>query len=101
MKNYLAIKISGLKCDLCEYRNNSILFSDYINHINSECPKCKNILLTHEEYNECLLYYKIINFINIILNIFKWISPMYYYNLISNKKSEESSIKMDFPKRKK
>lgn len=48
--------IKGLKCDNpnCDYKDDSISFSEYEKHVNSKCPKCGMVLLTEKEYLACL-----------------------------------------------
>lgn len=48
------VKFSGIKCDNCDYRDDSVIFEDYPSYINKECPQCKANLLTQEDYDECV-----------------------------------------------
>lgn len=82
----MELNYTGLKCDHCSYRDDSIEFKDYINNINKPCPDCGHNLLTQQEYNSCLKNVNIVKNINIILNIFKWINPLYYIKLLFGKK---------------
>ncbi len=57
MKENVEVKIEGLKCDnaSCNYRDDSVKREDYEKHINSECPKCGENLLTEADYNNVLI----------------------------------------------
>jgi hypothetical protein len=93
----MELNISGLKCDYCDYRDDSVLFSEYKDRIGSLCPKCGNSLLTPEEYKECLKMYKWIDRLDKVSNILKWINPV--YRLITGRKQKERIIKIEFPNR--
>lgn len=75
MKNkYKAIEIlneSGIICDnpKCDFEDKSVTEKDLKLHINRECPKCGDNLLTQKDYNHHKTFIKIINFINIIFFI--------------------------------
>ena len=42
----MEINIYGLKCDYCDYRDDSVKFSEYEENIGKPCPNCGNNLLT-------------------------------------------------------
>ena len=44
-------EIHGLKCDFCDYKDDSIKYEDYPNWINKPCPICGHSLLTQEDYD--------------------------------------------------
>ena len=93
------IEIKGLKCDNCNYREDDVKFSEYKQNIGRNCPICGTILLTKEEYNNCLMLYKRIELINIISNTGKYINPIFYIKrFLFNK--ERQSVKIEYPKRK-
>ena len=48
------VNISGIKCDECDYRDDTVRFEDYPKWINKPCPKCKANLLTQKDYDECV-----------------------------------------------
>lgn len=50
----MQVKYSGLKCDCCDYRDDEVRFEDYEKYINYPCPKCREPLLTKEDYQKCL-----------------------------------------------
>ncbi len=94
--------ISGLKCDTphCNYRDDSVKFEDYPKHINSKCPICQSNLLTEQEYITCLRYYKSVEIMNKLENIFKWLNPMHYYRLMFGDTREDVTVNFKTPKRK-
>jgi len=68
----------------CNYNGiiDSDLFLDYINYIDKKCESCGCILLTNSDYVLCKKLYNRTKYVNIFLNIFKFISPKYYYRII-------------------
>jgi hypothetical protein len=52
--NNAEISISGIKCDNCDYRDDTVLFVDYPKWVNKPCPKCGENLLTQKDYDDCL-----------------------------------------------
>lgn len=92
--------ISGLKCDHCDYRDDSVQFSEYKESIGKPCPKCGNSLLTQEEYDNCLKYYKGVNVYNKIGNVLKWFNPFHYWRLIFGDRRLEHSMTIKYPNRK-
>lgn len=63
------LNISGLKCDHCDYRDDTIKRTDYEKYINYACPHCGHSMLTLADYNavlkiESLMNNPIIKFIN-------------------------------------
>lgn len=73
---------TGLKCDHCKYRDDTVQFSEYKDRINSECPECGENLLTQEDYDNCLKMYRLVEKANKIGNILKWLNPFHYWRLI-------------------
>ena len=55
MTKPITIKISGIKCDSCDYKDDSVDRENYLEYVNKECPDCGNILLTQREYDEVSL----------------------------------------------
>lgn len=96
----MELNISGLKCDNCDYRDDSIKFADYKNYINKPCPEYGSNLLTQKEYNECIKYYNWVEMANKIGNILKWFNPLYYWRLIFGDKRKQATLTIDYPKRK-
>ncbi len=82
----MEIKITGLKCDNCNYQDDSVQFSQYKNKINYPCPKCGVSLLTKKEYLICKFL--------ISLN---YINPLYYLSLLFETKD---TVSIKYPKRK-
>lgn len=66
-----------------------LLLRKLYNEINKPCPDCGYNLLTQEEYNSCLKNINIVKKIDIIVNIFKWINPIYYIKLMLGKRFEK------------
>jgi hypothetical protein len=50
--NRIDVIESGLKCDNpeCDWKDGTILYEDYENHVNSPCPKCGENILTEEDF---------------------------------------------------
>ena len=96
----MEIKINGIKCDCCGWEDDTIVFEEYKKFIDADCPNCGSILLTKEEYNKYLRIYKYVKYYNILSNMFKWISPIYYYRLIFGDKRKRYKTIIEWPKRK-
>jgi len=62
----------GIKCDVCDYEDNSVKKEDYKLWLNKPCPKCGANLLTKKDMQT----------INIMLTVHKWIGwirfPSFY-----------------------
>ena len=78
----MEVNITGLKCDHCDYRDDTVQFHEYAERINSKCPECGNNLLTEEEFHDCLRIYARVRIINKIGNVLKWINPFHYWRLV-------------------
>jgi hypothetical protein len=78
----MQVKYSGLKCDCCDYRDDEVRFEDYEKYINYPCPKCREPLLTKEDYQTCLRLINAVKFANAISRVLRWINPFHYYRLI-------------------
>jgi hypothetical protein len=44
------VKISGIKCDRCEWKDISVKFKEYKHYVNKPCPLCGDNLLTEKHY---------------------------------------------------
>lgn len=95
----MELTISGLKCDYCDYRDESVQFSEYQESINKPCPECGQSLLTEKEYNNCLAMYKRVEHFKKAINILKWLNPFHYWRLIFGDKREITTVSGEFPKR--
>jgi hypothetical protein len=96
----MPVKITGLKCDFCNWRDDSIPYSKYAASIGKPCPSCGANLLTKEEFDKCE---KIINRVQQIENIIhrlRWLNPFHYWRLVFGDKRKEKTITRDFPNRK-
>ncbi len=92
-----SFKISGIKCDFCTWRDDSIQFEDYPKYINASCPECKNSpLLTSEEYEKSSLMYKAVEIAGKINNVIKWLNPLHYWRLLTGKKAKLYRTKKEF-----
>ena len=93
----MELKISGLKCDKCNYRDDDIKFDDYIKYINiTRCPLCNELLLNQKDYDKYLKILSWVDKVNKINNILRWINPFHYYRLIFGDKREMNKINIKF-----
>jgi hypothetical protein len=95
----MPIKISGLKCDNCTWRNDSVPFSDYQACIGMPCPKCGNNILTQKEYDDCVRMIKKVEKIEGVLHALRWLNPLYYFRLIMGDNRKERTLTVEYPKR--
>lgn len=49
MSEVIEFKGGGIKCDYCEYRNDTVQVDDYDNWLNKPCPDCGKNLLTKDD----------------------------------------------------
>lgn len=63
-ENNLDMNISGLKCDNCDYRDDSVPFSDYESSVGKPCPDCGESLLTQEDYNSIMQMVQAVEMVN-------------------------------------
>lgn len=82
MKEPLELIISGIKCDVCSYRDNTVEFMDYPKWLNKPCPECQSNLLTQKDYDRCLRDMKIVERLKQIGTVLRWINPFHYWRLI-------------------
>lgn len=45
--------ISGIKCDSCDYKDESVPYENYPQYLNRPCPCCGAPLLTEADYAFC------------------------------------------------
>ena len=88
----MQVKYSGLKCDCCDYRDDEVRFEDYEKYIGYPCPKCRESLLTKEDYQKCLRLIKAVKIANAIGKLLKWGNPLHYYRLIFGDKRKMYSV---------
>lgn len=55
MEKGIEFHISGIKCDHCDYKDESVQVKDYIHWLNKPCPKCGANLLTQADYDNVQL----------------------------------------------
>ena len=84
----MEVNITGLKCDNCDYRDDEVQFSEYKESIGKPCPRCGESLLTEEDYQQCVRYYKVVDAINKIEDVLKWLNPLHYWRLVFGDKRE-------------
>lgn len=60
-------KISGIKCDHCNYSDDSVQYEEYPEYVNEPCPDCGNNLLTIDDYNKCKSIIRLLTIYNIIV----------------------------------
>jgi hypothetical protein len=63
-KNYTELRIGGIKCDSCDFTDNTVKESDYHSWVNEPCPKCGANLLTEEDYEMSQVLHNAIDFMN-------------------------------------
>jgi len=95
----MPINISGLKCDNCEWRNDTIQFEDYPANIGKPCPHCGNNLLTQQEFDHCLAMTKKVKKIERWLYYLRFLNPMFYLRLIFGDNRKEKTLTFEYPKR--
>lgn len=95
----MPLEISGLKCDNCEWRDNSILFTDYQECIGKPCPNCGNNLLTQSEFDECIKIMDRVEKTERILHALRWLNPFFYHRLLIGDKRKEKTLTIEYPKR--
>lgn len=44
------ISIRGIKCDSCDFQDQTVKFENYKEWLNKPCPKCGDNLLTEKDY---------------------------------------------------
>lgn len=93
-------KISGIKCDNCSYRDDTVTFEQYPDYINKGCPLCGTNLLTEEEYFQCIRMYKAVEKIDRFFHNIRWINPMFYWRKILGDNRKLYKHTYEFPKRK-
>lgn len=88
----MQVKYSGLKCDCCDYRDDEVKFEEYEKYINYPCPKCREPLLTKEDYQKCLRLIKTVKIANAIGKVLKWVNPFHYWRLVFGDKRSMYSV---------
>jgi hypothetical protein len=96
----MPLNISGLKCDYCDYRDDSVPYSAYQKSIGKPCPKCGENLLTQQEFEKCERILKRVSRFEKVLSVTKFINPFYYLRLLFKIEQSETKMTIEFPKRK-
>lgn len=97
----MPLNISGLKCDYCDYRDDSVPYSDYPASIGKSCPKCGHSLLTQKEFNECERLIRAFNRAEKIGRYLRWLNPFHYKRLLFGDNREETQVTIKLLNRKK
>ena len=92
----MPLNISGLKCDFCDYRDDSVPYSDYQASIGRPCPKCGNSLLTQKEFDECERIIRGVNRVEKILHWLRFFNPKFYLRLIFGDNRDETQVTIKF-----
>ena len=96
----MEVNITGLKCDHCDYRDDSIPFEKYKENIGRLCPKCRHSILSQKEYDDCLKIYEGVSILNKIGNTLKWVNPFHYYRLVFGDKRKYVSVELEYKNKK-
>ncbi len=67
MKNAMELKIKGIKCDRCDYKDENVRFEEYEEWLNKPCPECGANLLTQEDLISVKTLVNLTNIFNEIL----------------------------------
>jgi hypothetical protein len=71
LKDALELRIHGIKCDVCDYREerngDKLTLEDCKQYLNKPCPKCGANLLTREDYDSIAAFMGGMNALNKIL----------------------------------
>ena len=51
MKQAMSVEIKGIKCDGCDYKDESVKVKEYEAWLNRPCPQCGANLLTEADYH--------------------------------------------------
>jgi inhibitor of KinA sporulation pathway (predicted exonuclease) len=81
--------VTGIKCDNCDYRDDSVPFEDYQKYLNKECPKCKSNLLTQSDFDLCnkiVKYTRMYNIIYFPIHFIRYVLSKEYRNSITHAK---------------
>lgn len=96
----MPVKISGLKCDYCSWRDDTVPYSDYPASIGKPCPECGTNLLTKEEFDQCETIINRVARIERFIHQLRWLNPFHYWRLVLGDKRKEKIITREFPNRK-
>jgi len=64
MEDKVILNHKGLKCDHCDYRDDTVERYQYESMINRACPECGENLLTLEDYNNVLVLENAVKSVN-------------------------------------
>jgi hypothetical protein len=63
----IGMHIHGIKCDACDYKDESVKFEEYDQWVNKPCPTCGANLLTEADYQTTKFIAGLINTANQVL----------------------------------
>lgn len=63
-ENSMELKVGGIKCDNCDFRDETVKWDDYLAWVNKPCPKCGENLLTEEDYQMTQVLHNAVDFLN-------------------------------------
>lgn len=61
----------GIKCDVCDWRDDSITVLEYPDYLNHPCPQCSHPLITAEQLMNVAKTLKAVEAVNVWAN--KWL----------------------------
>lgn len=64
MKNALELTIKGIKCDSCDFKDETVKIGDFDNWLDKPCPKCGANLLTQEDLESTKALVMLTNMLN-------------------------------------
>ena len=82
----MPVKISGIVCPECKWRDDTVEFSEYPSYLNKVCSHCQyGILLTTEEYSQCLRIIQAVERYENFVEKMKWLNPINLIKRFKNK----------------
>lgn len=67
MKDALELNIYGIKCDVCDFKDETVKVEEYEQWLNKPCPKCGANLLTEADFNNVKMLMEFTKMANAIL----------------------------------
>jgi hypothetical protein len=89
------IIISGIQCDGCTWRDDSIKYEEYHKYVDKLCSNCGSKLLTQSEFKRS----KQIMFISNLIYMFRFINPLFYLNLLFKDVIKDEYYEFKLPRR--
>jgi DNA-directed RNA polymerase subunit RPC12/RpoP len=57
-------KNGGIKCDFCDWKDETITEEEIINWIDKQCPNCNSVVLTEQQYTDYKSFIDLVSMIN-------------------------------------